>query len=199
MPKWFDCDGSCRRGKCECGVPAVLGDGQGIRMSMMFADGASGGARFQDGQPVDQAMPQDDDNGQSAYERRISDAWRPGPRPTGSTVKDDAHDSDPTDNGQSAYERRLSDAWKSGPKPADPYGNAVKDGSCRDRPVDDDADNGQAAYEQRLSDAWKHAHCRPADPSAARDGVHSSTTDDNGQAAYEQRLSDAWKLAPKEA
>lgn len=36
----FVCDGSCRSGRCKCGVPGVLSDGEWVHVPLLLRDGA---------------------------------------------------------------------------------------------------------------------------------------------------------------
>lgn len=72
----------------------VMRDGEAISVSVMFTDSA---APFTDA----------NDDGQSAYEARIANAWKDTAATSPAHVADD---------GQELYEARMNDAWKARPE-----------------------------------------------------------------------------------
>ena len=76
----------------------ILQPGATLRTSMLMFDSVQKGVRGE----IDQLQ----DNGQAAYEKRVTDAWKS----THHILHVDAQD--PADNGQAAYEARITNAWR---------------------------------------------------------------------------------------
>lgn len=117
--------------QCDCNEPgAMVAPGQSLRISALMMDSAQRAAP---------TVHMDDDNGQAAYEKSVSDGWKRGAGRT------DTAGSDP----QAAYEQRINDAWR---RPAADTANGSQSVS---RSHVADGDDGQAAYEARTCNAWR--------------------------------------------
>lgn len=78
----------------------VIADGESVHVSMQFMDSAQ--------RAVHDAFNDDDDNAQTAFEQRISDAWKNSPTNTANTTATHA-------DSAAAYEQRICNAWKTTP------------------------------------------------------------------------------------
>lgn len=118
---------------CDCNQPgAMVAKGQSIRVNALMMDSA---------QRSVSTVYLDDDNGQSAYEKSVTDGWKRGHTDTAGGDPEDEHD------------MRVANAWRmpaadtadsvSGCQPA---GSHVADG-----------DDYQARYEARTCNSWRGA------------------------------------------